>query len=93
MNIKVCRKCKGTENVFFYNTYEGRTSTRGHEITNTIGVGFNNQVNTCHCIHFNYKKEAMSVIKKRNAYIAKFMEVSKDCPYYAEHQLNEWNKK
>lgn len=93
MNIKLCRKCKSTENVFFYNTYEGRNSTHGREIINTIGVGFNNQVNTCHCICFNHKKEALSVIKKSNSYIAKFMDVNKDCPYYAEHQLHDWSEK
>lgn len=89
MNIKVCKKCKGTENIFFHAHLI--TDDKKEEIVCT----FKNPFHTCNHIHFNFKYEdkIRQIVGKSNSYVARFMDIDESCPYYIEHKLSEWNKK
>ena len=100
MNIEICKKCKGTENLTFRYGFDINSK---NQTVMSIRCYFDfdssdKKYNLCQsCIYISlnkkYRNQIRKIIGKSNSYVATFMEIDKRCPYYVEHQLTEWNKK
>jgi hypothetical protein len=87
MNVRICKqKCKNAKQHGF-----------------CLGFNFNTKKPTIYfnadgkaaCL-FTYLKEDIDyrkILGKHPSYIARFMKVTKECPYYMEHELFDWNRK
>ena len=86
MNVKICeQKCQVKEHSFFlgYNPIN-----KNHTIVFVIDDN-----TACSLVELQKNVDYRKIIGKHPSYIARFMKVSKKCPYYMEHELFDWNKK
>lgn len=90
MNIDICKKCLNSNCIefFYYDLYDYQLNKRLFFIT-IKSYPFNI------CKLKNYKMFATEeeVIEIINSNRAKdYIFIDKSCPYYIEHQMNNWNK-
>lgn len=87
MNVRICKqKCKNAKQHSFCLAYNFKI----HK--DTIQLRLDGKPA---CL-FNFLKENIDyrkILGKHPSYIARFMKVSKECPYYMEHELFDWNRK
>lgn len=87
MNVRICKqKCQNAKTCGFFLGYDFSTKK------NTIY--FNTDDNpACLLTHLKEGVNYRKIIGKHPSFIARFMKVSKKCPYYLEHELFDWNRK
>lgn len=87
MNIRICKqKCQKAKTHGFFLGYNPI-----NKIT-TILFNVDGKV-PCLFTHLKENVDYRKIIGKHPSYIARFMKVSKKCPYYLEHELFDWNRK
>lgn len=87
MNVKICKqRCQQAKKHRFLLGYD--PISKKHEILFVIDDN-----SACSLVELQKDEDYRKIINKHPSYIARFMKVSKECPYYMEHELFDWNRK
>ena len=85
MDVRICKqKCQVKEHSFLLG-YD--PISQKHTIVFVI-----DDDSACSLVELQKDVDYRKMIDKHSSYIARFMKVLKECPYYMEHQLSDWNK-
>ena len=90
MNLDICKKCLKSKHVnFFWNNVYNNSEHRDFYYITIVGYPFN----ICKMKNykmFDTKEEVVEIIDTNRS--ENFINLDESCPYYAEHQMSDWNK-